>query len=50
MSVRPTVVVEFVKFSSCSYTGSMREDHCQICRKNSLELTELFCINEVSLV
>ena len=36
--------------SSCSYTGSIRDDPYWTSRKNSLELIELSSINKVSLV
>jgi hypothetical protein len=36
--------------SSCSNTGSIRDDPYWISRKNSLELIELSNINKVSLV
>ena len=39
-----------VYVSSCSNTGSIRDDPYWTSRKNSLELIELFSINEVSLV
>ena len=37
-------------FSSCSNTGSIRDDPYWTSRKNNLELIELFNINKVSLV
>ena len=44
-------VISHVKLvSSCSNTGSIRDDPYWIFRKNSLELIELSSINIVSLV
>ena len=42
--------VSLVKVSSCSYTGSIRDDPYWNSRKNSLELIELSSINKVNLV
>ena len=39
-----------VQVSSCSNTGSIRDDPYWISRKNNLELIELSSINKVSLV
>ena len=42
--------VSLVWISSCSNTGSIRDDSYWTSRKNSLELIELFSINKVSLL
>ena len=42
--------VSLVYVSSCSNTGSIRDDPYRTSRKNSLELIELSSINKVSLV
>ena len=42
--------VNLVWVSSCSDTGSIRDDSYWTSRKNSLELIELSSINKVSLV
>ena len=42
--------VSLVQVSSCSNTGSIRDDPYWTSRKNSLELMELSSINNVSLV
>ncbi len=42
--------VSLVLVSSCSNTGSIRDDPYWTSRKKSLELIELFTINKVSLV
>jgi hypothetical protein len=42
--------VSLVQVSSCSNTGSIRDDPYWTSRKNSLELIELSSINKVSLV
>ena len=42
--------VSLVWVSSCSNTGSIRDDPYRTFRKNSLELIDLFSINKVSLV
>ena len=42
--------VSLVQVSSCSNTGSIRDDPYRTTRKNSLELIELSSINKVSLV
>ena len=42
--------VSLVKVSSCSNTGSIRDDPYWISRENSLELIELSSVNKVSLV
>jgi hypothetical protein len=42
--------VSLVEVSSCSNTGSIRDDPYWTSRKNSLELIELSSINKVSLV
>ena len=42
--------VSLVKVSSCSNTGSIRDDPYWTSRKDSLELIELSSINKVSLV
>ena len=42
--------VTLVSVSSCSNTGSIRDDPYWTSRKNSLELIELSSINKVSLV
>jgi hypothetical protein len=42
--------VSFVEASSCSDTGSLRDDLYWISRENSLELIELSSVNKVSLV
>ena len=42
--------VSLVQVSSCSKTGSIRDDPYWISRKNSLELIELSSMNKVSLV
>ena len=41
--------VSLVQVSSCSNTGSIRDDPYWTFRKNSLELIELSSINKVSL-
>ncbi len=43
-------VSELTLVSSCSNTGSIRDDPYWISRKNSLELIKLSSINKVSLV
>ena len=42
--------VSLVLVSSCSNTGSIRDDPYLISRENSLELIEVSSINKVSLV
>jgi hypothetical protein len=42
--------VSLVSVSSCSNTGSIRDDPYWTSRANSLELIELSSINKVSLV
>ena len=42
--------VSLVLASSCSNTGSIRDDPYWASKKNSLELIELSSINKVSLV
>ena len=42
--------VSLVQVSSCSNTGSIRDDFYWTSRENSLELIELSSINKVSLV
>ncbi len=42
--------VSLVKVSSCSNTGSIRDDPYWTSRESSLELIELSSINKVSLV
>jgi hypothetical protein len=42
--------ISLVYVSSCSNTGSIRDDLYWTSRKNSLELIELSSINKVSLV
>jgi hypothetical protein len=42
--------LSLVQVSSCSNTGSIRDDPYWISRKNSLELIELSIVNKVSLV
>ena len=42
--------ISLVWVSSCSNTGSTRDDPYWTSRKNSLELIELYSINKVSLV
>jgi hypothetical protein len=42
--------VSLVLVSSCSNTGSIRDDPYWTSRKNSLELIEVTSINKVSLV
>ena len=42
--------VSLVYVSSCSNTGSIRDDPYWTARKNSLEQIELSSINKVSLV
>ena len=42
--------VSLVQVSSCSNTGSIRDDPYWTSRKNSLELIELSSIHKVSLV
>ena len=41
---------KFTLVSSCSNTGSIRDDHLWTSRKNSLELIELSSTNKVSVV
>ncbi len=42
-------VISLVQVSSCSNTGSIRNDSYRTSRKNSLELIELSSINKVCL-
>jgi hypothetical protein len=42
--------VSLVYVSSCSNTGSIRDDPYWTSRENSLELIELYSTNKVSLV
>jgi hypothetical protein len=42
--------VSLIKVSSCSKTGSIRDDPYWTSRKNNLELIELSSINKISLV
>ena len=42
--------VSLVEVSSCSNTGSIRDDPYWTSQENSLELIELSSMNEVSLI
>ena len=46
----PVFAVSLIWVSSCSNTGSIRDDPYWTSRKNNLELIELSSINKVSLI